>query len=198
VPSTVSCFVCETRKPRRACPALHAEICTVCCATGREESIDCPLECEYLRDAHRHERQAFDASQLPNQDIEVTSEFLEAHEILVAFTATAVFEGVKEAAGATDWDIREALQSLIKNNGAEPGANAAVIAGRVQTAIADLRSREEEAAGVTTIDDRKLQIVLAFLQRLEYSHNNGRKHCRAFIDFLSSFYNPSDMGLAVS
>jgi hypothetical protein len=33
--------------------------------------------------------------------------------------------------------------------------------------------------------------VIAFMQRLEYSRNNGRKRSRAFIDFLHGFYMPA-------
>jgi hypothetical protein len=33
---------------------------------------------------------------------------------------------------------------------------------------------------------------MAFLHRLEYSHNNGRRRCRAFIDFLSDFYTAEE------
>jgi hypothetical protein len=197
------CPICETRKPRRFCPAIQTEICTVCCATGREESIDCPVSCEYLHEAHLHEKKAdFDMSKLPNRDIEVTESFLQENEMLMAFTAIAVYEGAAESETTTDRDIREAFETLIREYRAlhsgliveERPANpyAAAVVARVQSQIAQIREREIETSGMTTITDSALLGVLAFLQRLEYSHNNGRKRCRAFIDFLSDFYNPPE------
>jgi hypothetical protein len=57
-----------------------------------------------------------------------------------------------------------------------------------------VREKETEKTGQTTVTDATLLGVLAFLQRLEYSHNNGRKRCRAFLDFLSTFYTPEPEG----
>jgi hypothetical protein len=200
----VPCPICETRKPRRFCPAMQAEICTVCCATGREETIDCPIDCEYLHEAHRHEKQPeFDMSKVPNQDVKITESFLADNEMLMAFTAIAVYEGAIESSATTDWDVREAFETLIRSYRAlqsdlyveERLANpyAAAVVARVQSQIEQIREKEKETSGTTTIRDATLLGVLAFLQRLEYSHNNGRKRCRAFIDFLSSFYNPPEL-----
>jgi hypothetical protein len=182
---------------------MQAEICTVCCATGREESIDCPANCEYLHEAHLHEkRPEFDMSKVPNQDIEITESFLQENEMLMAFTAIAVFEGASESDTTTDWDIREAFETLIRGYRAEHSGlileerpvnpYAAAVVTRVQSQIAEIREKEKESTGMTSIRDATLLGVLAFLQRLEYSHNNGRKRCRAFIDFLSTFYNPQE------
>ena len=179
---------------------MNAEICTVCCATGREESIDCPIGCEYLHEAHRHEKQPeYDISKVPNQDIKITESFLEDNEILMAFTAIAIFEGATESDATTDWDVREAFETLIRSYRAlqsglyveERHANpyAAAVVERVQSQIAQLREKEKEYSGTATTRDAAVLGVLAFLQRLEYSHNNGRKRCRAFIEFLSTFYN---------
>jgi hypothetical protein len=175
----------------------------VCCGTGREESIDCPVGCEYLREAHRHEKKAdFDASKVPNQDIRITESFLQENQLLLAFIAIALFDSISESPEATDWDVRDALQSLLETYRAlqsglyyQPlptNLYASRIATRVQAKITDIRKREKEATGATTIRDAAILAVLAFLQRLEYSHNNGRRRCRAFIDFLSSFHTPDD------
>jgi hypothetical protein len=199
----VNCVICEIRKPRRQCPGVHGNICTICCGTEREQSIDCPLDCEYLQDAHAHERPAdFDPSVVPNQDISITEEFLQANEVLMAFIALSVFEGAGRSTGSTDWDIREALEALIRTYRAlQSGiyydvkpANfyAAGIAAEVQAKLADIKERELKASGVSTIRDTSILAILAFMQRLEYSHNNGRKRSRAFIDFLGGFYTASD------
>jgi hypothetical protein len=197
----VKCVICQVRKPRRACPGVHGEICTVCCGTGREESIDCPLDCVYLHDAHEHEKlPELDPALLPNQDIKVTEDFLHANEMLLAFLAVAVFEGVMETPGVTDWDVREAfaaltatwrtLQAGIYYESLPPNVYAAAIAKHVREKIEEVREKEAAEHGVSGITDSAILSVLVFLERLEYSHNNGRKRSRAFIDFLRGFYAP--------
>ncbi len=194
----MTCVICETRKPRRYCPAVRGEICTVCCGTEREQSIDCPLECSYLQDAHEHERlPEVDAGTIPNQDIAVSEDFLEANEILLALLALSVFEGAMQQPGATDWDVREALEALVKTfrtmqsgiyyEAVPDNRYAAGIAAYVQAKIAEIRKKELEISGVSTIRDTTLTGLLAFLQRLEIAHNNGRKRGRAFLDFLRGF-----------
>jgi hypothetical protein len=197
----VPCPICGIRKPRRLCPAKSAEICSQCCAEGREETIDCPIGCEFLHDAHRHEsKPEYDASKVPNLDVNVTEQFLAQHEVLLAFLAIAVFEGAMGNSALTDYDIREAFETLIQNyKSAKSGiifesrpvnTYAAAVVDHVAAKVTEVRERETASTGATTIDDLTLIRILAFLQRLEYSHNNGRKKCRAFLDFLSSFYSP--------
>jgi hypothetical protein len=199
----VTCVICRIRKPRRQCPGVHGEICTICCGTGREQSIDCPLDCVYLHDAHQHEKPlAIDPALTPNRDIRVTEEFLHESEILLAFLAVSVFEGVLETPGATDWDVREAFDALIATwrtlqsglyyETLPANTYAASIAKHVRAKIEEVREKEAEERGVSSITDSAILGILAFLQRLEYSNNNGRKRSRAFIDFLRGFYAPSD------
>jgi hypothetical protein len=198
----VNCVICGIRKPRRYCLGVSANICSICCGTGREQSIDCPLECTYLREAHEHERlPELDAASLPNPDVEITEEFLRANEVLMAFLAVSVFEGALENPRATDWDVREAFEALIKTyrtlqtglyyETRPTNLFAAGIAASVKTALAKIQVKEMEATGISTIRDAAVLGVIVFLQRLEYSHNNGRRRSRAFLDFLRGFYVPS-------
>ena len=52
--SSSVCPSCRRRKGRRACPALHASICTTCCGTKRLTEIACPPDCGYLATARTH------------------------------------------------------------------------------------------------------------------------------------------------
>ncbi len=196
------CAICGTRKPRRHCPASGTDICTICCATGREESIDCPLGCEHLRAGHQHEaKPEFDSSKLPNQDIEeVTESFLAHNEVLLAFIGVAVYEGALPHPATTDWDVREAFEALIQHTRAAQSGlvveshpvnpYAAGVVDSVLTRLAEIKERETAANGSSTLTDDILLRAFAFMQRLEYSHNNGRKRCRAFLDLLGSFHGP--------
>ena len=200
----VPCAICNIRKQRRSCPAVHGEICTICCATEREQTLDCPFDCPYLREAHEHEKPAdFDIDTLPNRDIEITEEFLAENQILMAYIAVALFEGAMRSNGATDWDVREALDALtaryralqnglyIETRPVNPYA--AAIADHFTKQIASVQE-EAKAGGAATIPDRATLVVLAFFQRLEYSRNNGRKRSRAFLHLLSEFYRPAQDG----
>jgi hypothetical protein len=199
----VNCAICGIRKPRRHCPGLRGDICTVCCGTEREQSVDCPIDCVYLQEAHRHEKlPEIDAAALPNADIKVTEDFLRANEVLLAFLSTAVYEGALAAPGATDYDVREGLEALVRTyrtrsaglyyESMPVNTFAAAVVTSVQERLDDIKKRETEATGRTSIRDSTVLGLLAFLQRLEYGHNNGRRRSRAFIDFLSGFYIPVD------
>jgi hypothetical protein len=50
----VLCPLCGIRKARRTCPAVHDQICTVCCGTKRLTEINCPADCVYLATAREH------------------------------------------------------------------------------------------------------------------------------------------------
>ncbi|HEX4138526.1 MAG TPA: hypothetical protein VHY84_28205 [Bryobacteraceae bacterium] len=199
----MNCVICGIRKPRRHCPGVHGDICSICCGTEREQSVDCPLECTYLHDAHEHEKSPeFDGATLPNRDIEITEEFLHSNEVLMAFLAVTLFEGALKAPGVTDWDVREALEALVKTyrtlkaglyyETAPTNPFAAGIAAHVQATLAEIKQKEVESGHAPSIRDAAVLGIFAFLQRLEYSHNNGRKRSRAFLDFLSGFYIPSE------
>lgn len=51
---SVTCPSCGKRPAKRACPALHQDICPVCCATKRLVAITCTEDCRYLEAAQRH------------------------------------------------------------------------------------------------------------------------------------------------
>ena len=176
----MTCAICQVRKPRRECPGVRGEICTVCCGTEREQSIDCPLDCPWLHDAHEHERVPdLDPASLPNQDVEVTEDFLRENEVLLAFLAVAVFEGAMESPGATDQDVREAFEALVATwKTLQSGLDyetrpanlfAAAIAKHVRARIDEVREKEAETGGVSSIRDTAILGVMGFLQRLEYS-----------------------------
>ena len=80
----VLCKICGKRRARRYCPAVQGDICSICCGTEREVSLSCPLECEYLQDAHQHEKPVpITEEQISYPDIKVTEEFLRDHEELL-------------------------------------------------------------------------------------------------------------------
>jgi hypothetical protein len=186
---------------------VNGAICSICCGTEREQSVDCPITCDYLKEAHRHEKPpALDPAALPNQDVRVPESFLEAHEWLLVLIGSAIVDGALRSSGTTDYDIREALESLIQTyRGLESGLiieskpvnlYAANIQEAVQSRVADIRERIGQADASSRLEDSTLLGVLVFLQRLEYANNNGRKRSRAFFDFLTQFHVQAPMAAA--
>ena len=45
----MSCVICEKRKEKRFCPAVHGRICPQCCGEQREVTLDCPSDCNWER-----------------------------------------------------------------------------------------------------------------------------------------------------
>lgn len=82
----MSCAICEVRKEKRFCPALHGRICAQCCGEQREVTIDCPSDCPYLRQAREHEklRTVEDVDQTAMfSEIEIPEHFLYEHKELI-------------------------------------------------------------------------------------------------------------------
>ena len=197
----MTCKICGTRKSRRHCPGLNAEICSICCGNEREKSVFCPLECTFLMEARRHEKpRELNPEDVPNRDIHVTEEFLREHEPLLVFLSSRLLEAALTASGAVDSDIREALQSLIRTyRTLESGLIyetrptnliAAGIHQKMQEAIEDLR-KELAEKNATPIRDAELLGTLVFIERVELHENNGRPRGRAFIDYLRTYFAPA-------
>lgn len=197
----VQCHLCESRPPRRACPALGRSICAVCCGQQREESIECPFDCPHLREARLHEKPpARDPATLPNVDVEVTESFLREKEALVVLAGRVLAVASLQTAGAVDADLRDALDALARTyRTASSGliyesrpANriADAIVERFQKEMADFRERVAQNSGVHSIRDQDVLGSLVFWQRMEWRNNNGRRKGRAFIESLAGLLPP--------
>src|ERR1700684_708001 len=87
----MACAICQTRRPRRFCPGVRGDICTLCCGTEREVTVNCPLDCEYLREAHKHEKPIpVDPATLPNRDVPVSEPFLQENQEFLIFLAVSL------------------------------------------------------------------------------------------------------------
>lgn len=195
----MACAICEVRRPRRYCPGVRDDICTICCGTEREVTVSCPLDCEYLQDARKHEKPPeIDPEQVPNRDIKVTEDFLRDNERLLMVTGQTIYRAAVETPGVIDNDIREALVALIRTyQTRESGLYyetrpnnplAGAVCVLTQNAVAEHRRQETETMGVSKTRDADVLGVLVFLQRLEYDRNNGRPRGRAFVDFLGNVF----------
>jgi hypothetical protein len=202
------CALCETRKPRRHCPAVNGDICPQCCGASREVKFVCPLECDYLREARIHEKLVdVDPHTFPHQDIKITERFLVEQEPLLMAAAAALAEGALETNNAYDSDVREAIDAMIRTyrtllSGlyyeALPDNNvAASIFRRARGRIEEFRERVAKETSHGSTRDTEVLGVLVFLQRMALDNDNERAKSRRFIDILRVHFPrqaPSDSG----
>ena len=205
---TTPCKKCEKRRARRHCPGVGGDICPVCCGTERENTIDCPIDCEFLQEARRHDHPPqVTPEELPNKDIRVSEQFLHDHEEVVVWLTMALAQAM-EKERAVDFDTREALEAIIKTyRTLESGLiyetrpqnpYAAGVQKALQESIEELRKHMAEKTGMQVLRDGDVLGALVFLQRLEIQHNNGRRRGRAFYDMLRhSFPAPSASSVAL-
>jgi hypothetical protein len=199
------CHLCQRRAARRYCPALERNICSVCCGTEREQSIGCPLDCEYLRDARYHERlPELDPKTLPNPEIELTDRFMDEHQDLIVVLGRLLFVASVETQGVVDADMREALASLVTTyktaslgliyEARPDNAIAAAVVTRFSEELDKFRDDVAKHSPAHALRDKDVLGVLVFWQRLEYQRSNGRRKGRGFIESLYAVLPPPKAG----
>ena len=111
----MTCPICQLRKEKRFCPAVHGKICPQCCGEQREVTLDCPSDCPYLQQAREHEKPrettALDrAAMFP--DIEIAEQFLYEREHLIMGLSFALAKSARADRALADRDLIAALTSL--------------------------------------------------------------------------------------
>jgi hypothetical protein len=113
----MACPRCGQRKEKRSCPALKTTICTVCCATERLVTIDCPDDCPHLASARafpaattRRQQQADVAVLMPSIR-ELTERQYQLFFLFQNVIAQAQPEGLMRV---TDRDVAEASAAVAK------------------------------------------------------------------------------------
>ncbi len=198
----MACAICQTRRPRRFCPGVHGDICSTCCGTEREVTVDCPLDCEFLREGRRHEKTtAPPDAELPNRDIPVSEKVLRDHEPLLTFLSATIYQTAMQVAGVVDRDVAEALDGLIRTyrtlqSGVyyESRPNnplAAAIFDALRKGLDEYRSSEQRELGMTKTRDVAVLALLVFLQHFALYQDNGRRRGRAFLQALREFHPPA-------
>ena len=181
----IVCLLCNKRRARRACPAVKGGICAICCGEQREVSLTCPLDCEYLREARKHEKPVeIPVDAISNPDIGITEEFVQAHQELLLYLVHSLLTAALRTQSAVDLDILQALDALIRTyKTAQSGLvyetrAENMVAASVQQKFADAMKHHKEEA------DGDVYKILVFLHRVGQQNLNGRSKGRMFIDML--------------
>jgi len=206
----VSCAICEKRKEKRFCPAIHGRICPQCCGEQREVTLDCPSDCVYLQQAREHEKPRSMGDLNPADlfaQVEVEDQFLYQHEHLIMGLTYALSKSVRADHSLQDADLIAALTSQTKtwetlvNSGLHyenPIANApqqAVVA-EVQDMVKEYREAEQKHIGYAQLRDSEVLRALVFLVRMAHGRTSGRPKSRAFVDFLLAQFPEKPSGIA--
>jgi hypothetical protein len=194
----VSCAICEKRKEKRFCPAVHGRICPQCCGEQREVTLDCPSDCVYLQQAREHEKPRGMADVNPADiflQVDVGDDFLYQREHLIMGLTFALAKSVRADRSLKDSDLIAAVTSLAKsyetlvNSGLHyetPITNAAqhAVAVEVQNMVKEFREAEQKHVGYVQLRDSETLRALVFLVRMAHGRTSGRPKSRAFVDFL--------------
>jgi hypothetical protein len=191
----MACKICQTRRARRLCPGIGGDICPVCCGRERENTVDCPLECEYLQASRGRENMPeIDPESVPNRDIEVSEKFLQEQAELLDATIRGLATAAWGIPGAVDRDVREALDALARTyrtlqsglyyESKPANLLAARICELMKVGLEEFRQSAAERQGIATVRDAGILGVLVFLQRMGLQWDNSRPRRRAFMEFL--------------
>ncbi len=193
--ASILCKICGKRRPRRFCPAVNGDICPICCGTEREVSLSCPLSCEYLQEAHRHEKPvAVEEDQLSYPDVVVSEDLVRTQEELLLFSIYALVQAALRTSGTIDTDVMEALEALIQTHRtaesglvyeSRPENMVALGVQRSFTAsLTDFEKLRAEREALSPVRNSDLLAILVFLHRIGQQNQNGRPRGRMFLDLL--------------
>jgi hypothetical protein len=194
----LSCAICERRKEKRFCPAVHGRICPQCCGEQREVTLDCPTECIYLQQAREHEKprpieQLDQNAMFPK--FEISDQFLYEQEHLILGLSYSLAKSARTGRGVHDSDLIAALSALarsyetLSSSGLHyevPVTNIMhqAIAAELQKMVKEYREAEQKHVGYSRLRDSDVLLALVFLLRMALTRTSGRPKSRAFVDFL--------------
>jgi hypothetical protein len=192
------CSICNVRKEKRFCPALHGRICPQCCGEQREVTLDCPSDCVYLQQARQHEEPRR-VEDLPAEElfpaIETSEQFLRDHEPLLLGVWHTLAKRYAADRNLTDREVISALGNMARSYQTLVGSGLVyqeAMPGLVQQAVIDafrqllkeFRELEQKYVGFARLKDAEVLQALVFTLRLAYSQTSGRPRSRRFLDFL--------------
>ena len=192
------CAICEIRKEKRFCPAVHGRICPQCCGEQREVTLDCPGDCRYLVQAREHEKprpaDQIDPAGLFLQ-VELPDQFVYEKEHLLMGLTYALAKAAGADRSLNDQDLIAAISTLATsyerrvNSGlhyeqpltSESRRTAAL---EVENMVKEYREAEQKHMGYSSLRESDVLKALVFLVRLAHGKTSGRPKSRAFVEFL--------------
>lgn len=206
----MACPICQKRKAKRFCPAKAESICSVCCGTEREVSIDCPSDCAYLAASRQYdyERREIDRAKLPFPGTKINAAFLESHENLLLELAYVICLYAREHSVLVDSDVIASIQSLAETYQTlstgiyyEKPPDYRIqreLYDNLKDAVKDYRRKEAQEVGLVAVRDGEIRDTLIFLVQLGSMRTNGRPKSRAYLDFLRTQFKSEEFAKPTS
>ncbi len=194
----MNCAICEIRKEKRFCPAVHGRICPQCCGEQREVTLDCPSDCPYLLQAREHEKQRSAGDIDPAAlflKVEVPDQFMYEKEHLLMGLTYALAKAARADRSLNDQDLVAALTVLTTSSQTRVDSGLHYeqpftsdgrrrVAAEVETMLKEYREAEQKHMGYSTLRESDVLKALVFLVRLALGRTSGRPKSRAFVEFL--------------
>jgi hypothetical protein len=192
----LNCSLCETRKEKRFCPALHTRICAACCGTHRELILDCPSDCAYLKQARGYDR--FRPELFEDErwfaHVQVEEDLLDAHPVLLQDLVESITQSALANSSLRDRDVIDALTALVRRfetrahsglhyEPTPPSLTQQIVIEELREVIADY-DEEGREMGDPHLHDSDALKALVFVLRLALDRSSGRPLSRGFLDFL--------------
>ncbi len=195
----LSCAICNVRKEKRFCLALHDRICAQCCGEQREVTLECPSECPYLQQARQHEKPR-EVSEIPPEEmfpaIRLRQDFLQEHEHLVVGILATLAGLSRTDRHLKDRELIAALATMVRSQQTlissglvyeetTPNHAQQELINTLRQVLEEYREVEKRHLGYVRLKDADVLHALVFTLRLAHVHTSGRPLSRAYLDFLN-------------
>jgi len=198
----VSCVLCNRRKEKRFCLAVHGRICPQCCGEQREVTLDCPSECPYLQQARQHERRRPEdvLSDEMFPEIDVSTQFMRDREPLAFGILHTIANAARADRNLTDRDLSGGLTNMTKayqtlvGSGlvyqeALPNLVQQSLIDEIERLLKEFREVEQQHLGYSRLKDSDVLKTLVWILRLVPLHSSGRPRSRGFLDFVREMFH---------
>lgn len=194
----LTCPICNLRREKRFCLALHDRICPQCCGEQREVTLECPSECSYLQQSRQHEKPR-DLPENPPEEmfpaIRLRQDFVGQHEPLIGGILATLARLSRIDRHLKDREMIGALANMVRSQQtliasglvyeeALPNPAQQALIATLRQVLDEYREVEKKHLGYTRLKDADVLHALVFSLRLAHVHTSGRPLSRAFIDFL--------------
>jgi hypothetical protein len=201
--STSICPICRQRKAKRYCPAKSESICTICCGTEREVTIDCPPDCPHLIASRQFQRDRHEPEleKLPFRDHRVSDKVVRENEMLLSKLSYVICSFARDNPSLLDADtqasihaLAETYQTLAKGIVYEKPPEHRMqreLYGALKAGVDEYK--QDQGPGLVTklsLHDKDVSDVLVFFAQLASMHSNGRPKSRAFLHSLGEMFKP--------
>ena len=190
------CPICNKRKATRQCPARAESICSICCGTEREVTIDCPSDCPHLVASRKYDitRMEIDWAKVPFAEVKFNHHFAHTHGAMLFYIDRAICQFAADHREVVDADVRAALQTMAESYRTQASgiiyekpldyALQRALYESLKTSLTEFREKEAERVGMTTVRDSDVRDAMIFLTQLCAVHENGRPKGRAYLDLI--------------